>query len=62
MNWYEYIEKAQDQYDASDDALDIAKQAYIAGLLAAYDVIYCNEDGDYDLVMAQLKTLIRESK
>ena len=62
MNWHEYIEKAQYDYDWSDDTFDIAKQAYIAGLQAAYDLTYSNEDGDYDFVMWQLKKMIEESK
>lgn len=62
MNWHEYIEKAQYDYDWSDDTFDIAKQAYIAGLQASYDLTYSNEDGDYDFVMWQLKKMIEESK
>jgi len=62
MNWNEYIEKAQYDYDWSDDTFDIAKQAYIAGLQAAYDLMYSNEDGDYDFVMFQLKKMIAESE
>jgi hypothetical protein len=62
MNWKQYIEKAQYDYDWSDDTLDIAKQAYIAGLQAAYDLMYSNEDGDYDFVMFQLKKMITESE
>jgi hypothetical protein len=62
MNWHEYIEEAQYDYDWSDDTIDIAKQAYIAGLQAAYDLMYSNEDGDYDFVMWRLKNLIEESE
>jgi len=61
MNWNEYIEKAQYDYDWGD-SFDTAKQAYIAGLQAAYDLMYSNEDGDYDFIMWQLKNLIEESK
>ena len=62
MNWHDYIDDAQFDYDWSDDTFDIAKQAYIAGLQAAYDLMYSNEDGDYGLVMWQLNEMIRESE
>jgi hypothetical protein len=62
MNWYEYIEEGQYDYDWSDDTFDIAKQAYIAGLQAAYDLMYSTEDGDYDFVMWQLNEMIRKSE
>jgi sialic acid synthase SpsE len=62
MNWYEYIEEAQYDYDWSNDIIDIARQAYTAGLQTAYDQMYANEDGDYDFVMYQLKKMIERSK
>lgn len=62
MNWHEYIEEAQYDYDWGNDEIDIAKQAYIAGLQAAYDLMYSNEDCDYGLVMWQLNEMIRESE
>jgi hypothetical protein len=62
MNWHDYIEEGQYDYDWSDDTLDIAKQAYIAGLQAAYDLMYFTEYGDYDFFMWQLKKMISESE
>jgi len=62
MNWYEYIEEAQYDYDWGNDTFDIAKQAYVAGLQAVYDLMYSTEDGDYDFVMQQLNEMIRKSE
>ena len=62
MNWYDYIDDAQFDYDWSDDTFNIAKQAYVAGLESALAVLLRSEDGDYDFHIFQLKQLIEESK
>jgi hypothetical protein len=62
MNWYEYIEEGQYDYDWSDDTFDIAKQAYVAGLESALAVLLRSEDGDYDFHIFELKQLIEESE
>lgn len=48
--------------DTGDDSLDLMKKAYIAGLQQAHDVVYFNEDGDYDFILWRLKSLLEESK
>jgi hypothetical protein len=63
MNWYEYIEEGQYDYDWSDDTFDIAKQAYIAGLQAAYDKM--KEYGDFCFnmqVYPKIEEMIKESE
>jgi hypothetical protein len=62
MNWYDYIDDAQFDYDWSDDTFDIAKQAYVAGLENALAVLLRSEDGDYDFHIFQLVQLIKESE
>lgn len=62
MNWNEYIEQHQYDYDWSDDTMHIARQAYIAGLENALAVLLRSEDGDYDFHIFQLKRLIEESE
>jgi hypothetical protein len=62
MNWYDYIDDAQFDYDWSDDTFDIAKQAYVAGLESALAVLLRSEDGDYDFHIFQLIQLIKESE
>lgn len=61
-NWNEWLEQNQYDVDFGDDTIDLMKQAYVAGLQMAYDMMYSNEDGDYDFVMWQLKHLIKESE
>jgi hypothetical protein len=63
MNWHEYIDDAQYDYDWSDDTFDIAKQAYIAGLQAAYNKM--REHGDYCFnmqVYPKIEEAIKESE
>ena len=62
MTWQEWLEKNQYDVDFGNDTIDLMKQAYIAGLQTAYDIMYSNEDGDYDFVMWELKNLIGESE
>ncbi len=62
MNWEQWLEQNQYDVDFGDDTIDLMKQAYIAGLQAAYDIMYSNEDGDYDFIMWSLKNLIGESE
>lgn len=62
MNWQDWIETNQYDIDMGDDTFDLMKQMYIAGLQQAYDMMYSNEEGDYDFVMWQLKKAIEESK
>ena len=62
MNWQQWLEKNQYDVDFGDDTIDLMKQAYVAGLQTAYDMMYSNEDGDYDFVMWHLKNLIGESE
>jgi hypothetical protein len=60
MKWYDYIEEAQYDYDWSDDTIDIAKQAYIAGLTNAHAIIVKNEKLDFAL--RQIENTIKESE
>lgn len=62
MKWEEWLEQNQYDVDFGDDTVDLMKQAYVAGLRVAYDILYSNEDDDYDFVMWQLKKLIEESE
>ncbi len=62
MTWQEWLEKNQYDVDFGNDTIDLMKQAYIAGLQTAYDIMYSNEDGDYDFIMWSLKNLIGESE
>lgn len=62
MNWYEHIEQHQYDYDWGNDSIDIARQAYVAGLESALSVLLRSEDGDYDFHIFQLKQLIKESE
>ena len=62
MTWQEWLEQNQYDIDFGDDTIDLMKQAYIAGLQTAYDIMYSNEDGDYDFIMWSLKRLINENK
>jgi hypothetical protein len=62
MTWQEWLEKNQYDVDFGNDTIDLMKQAYIAGLQTAYDIMYSNEDGDYDFIMWSLKKLIGESE
>ena len=61
MNWKEWLEQNQYDVECGDDSANLMKAAYVAGLQTAYDMMYANEDGDYDLVMWRLKHLIEES-
>lgn len=62
MNWDEYIEQHQCDYDFGSDTMDLMKQAYVAGLESALAVLLRSEDGDYDFILWQLKNLIKESE
>ena len=61
MNWEQGLEQNQYDVECGDDSANLMKAAYVAGLQTAYDMMYANEDGDYDLVMWRLKHLIEES-
>ena len=61
-NWNEWLEQNQYDVDFGGDTIDLMKAAYVAGLQTSYDMLYGNEDGDYDYVMWRLKHLIEESK
>lgn len=60
MNWKEWIQQNQYDVDFGDDSIDLMKAAYVAGLQTSYNMLYSNEDGDYEYVMWQLKALIEE--
>jgi hypothetical protein len=57
VNWEQWLET--NKYDTN--TIDLMKQAYVAGLQTAYDALYSNENGDYEFVMQQLKTLIEKT-
>ena len=61
MKWEEWLEQNQYDIDFGDETVDLMKQAYMAGLRVAYDILYSDETGDYDFVLWQLKKLIEES-
>ena len=62
MNWYEWLGFHTNDLENCDDHLELMKKAYVAGLQTAYDIMYLNEDGDYDFIMWRLKNLIGESE
>jgi hypothetical protein len=65
MNWYEYIEEGQYDYDWSDDTFDIAKQAYVAGLENALALVLLLRAENRNLdsyVVSELAKLIEESE
>lgn len=62
MNFEQWFEQNQYDLEFGNDTIDLMKQAYVAGLRTAYNQMYTNEDGDYDLVMWELRHLIEESE
>ena len=62
MNWYEWLGFHSMDIDFGDDTVDLMKQAYVAGLQTAYDIMRNSEDGDLDFILWQLERLIRESE
>jgi hypothetical protein len=62
MNWYEWLATYQYDVDFGDDTIDLMKQAYVAGLQTAYDVIDTNLQGEFKFVTEDLKKLIEESE
>lgn len=62
MNWYEWLATYQYDIDTGDDSIDLMQQAFVAGLQVAYDLMYSDENGDYDFVMFKLKNIIEESE
>lgn len=62
MNWEQWLEKNQCHIEWGDDSANLMKAAYVAGIETAYNLLYANEDGDYYLVMWQIKSIIEESK
>lgn len=65
MNWDEYIEQHQYDYDWGSDTIDIARQAYIAGLENALALILLLRAENRNLdscVVSELAKLIEESE
>jgi hypothetical protein len=65
MNWHEYIEEGQYDYDWSDDTFDIARQAYVAGLENALALVLLLRAENRNLdtyIVSELAKLIEESK
>lgn len=65
MNWHEYIEEGQCDYDWSADTFDIAKQAYIAGLESAMALVLRLRADNLKLdtyIVSELAKLIEESE
>lgn len=62
MKWEEWLATYQYDVDFGDDTVDLMKQAYVAGLQVAYDILHSNKPHNYDFVMWQLKKLIEQSE
>ncbi len=61
MTWNEWLAANQMNIELGESSIDLMRRAYIAGLQTAYDMLYSNEDGDYDFVMWQLQSAIEEA-
>lgn len=71
MNFEQWLEQNQYDVDFGDDTIDLMKQAYVAGLKTAFNIIVNSEceggasrrhGGDFYYIVHLLKSFIEESE
>lgn len=62
MNWEQWLAANQMNIDFGDDSVDLMKQAYVAGLRMAHDLLDNAEQHDFHWCRREIETLIEESK
>lgn len=62
MNWEQWLSAHQYDIDFGDDTVDLMKQAYVAGLRMAHDLLDNAEPHDFHWCRQEIETLIEESE
>jgi hypothetical protein len=62
MNWEQWLATHQYDIDMGDDTIDLMKQAYVAGLRTAHDLLDNAEPEDFHWCRHEIEKLIEESE
>jgi hypothetical protein len=62
MNWEQWLAVNQFDLDMGDDNIDLMRQAYVAGLRIAHDLLDNAEPEDFHWCRREIEKLIKESK
>lgn len=62
MNWEQWLSANQMNIDFGESSVDLMRQAYVAGLRMAHDLLDNAEPEDFHWCRHEIEKLIRESK
>ena len=62
MNWEQWLSANQYDVDFGEDTIDLMRQAYVAGLRMAHDLLDNGEPEDFHFIRWEVEKLIEESK
>jgi hypothetical protein len=62
VNWYQWLSANQYDVDFGDDGIDLMRQAYVAGLRMAHDLLDNADPEDFHWCRHEIEKLIEESE
>ena len=62
MNWEQWLSANQYDVDFGNDTIDLMRQAYVAGLKMAHDLLDNGEPEDFHFIRWEVEKLIKESE
>jgi len=62
MNWEQWLSANQYDVDFGNDTIDLMRQAYVAGLRMAHDLLDNGEPENFHFIRWEVEKLIKESE